>query len=568
MILELSVRNISLIPALTLEPGPKLTVLTGETGAGKSILLGALSLLLGERASVDVIRAGCETATVEALFSAEGLLHVPELLEAQGLPPCEDQTLILKRVLARNGKSKCYVNGGYTTLAVLERLGAELVDLHGQHEHQSLLERGRQRDLLDSWAGLLDLRREVGAAYAELKASREARERLALDEAERTRRLDLLDFQVQEIGAAAVKPGETAGLQEERERLAHAERLLGTVSEVLDILHRREENAARDGLGHSADALAQVAAYDPQLGALADELRSAEAITSDVVNELSKFADSFEADPERLNEVEERLDLLHKLGRKYGADEEAILAFRDRAARERDQLVRHDEEMSRLAVSEAHLAERLSGLAKRLSDQRIAASAKFSREVVKELQGLGFTRPEFKVAVSPREDAAGWVQWDGRSYACGPAGADELEFLIAPNPGEDPKPVAKIASGGELSRLMLAIKVVAASAAQVPTMIFDEVDAGIGGATAEAVGRKLAALAQHRQVVVITHLPQIARFADRHFQVAKRVEQGRTVSSVEVLSPEARVREVARLMAGEQITETALQHARELIEKE
>ncbi|MEW6515304.1 MAG: DNA repair protein RecN [candidate division FCPU426 bacterium] len=567
MMLELSVRNISLIPALTLEPGKGLVVLTGETGAGKSILLGALSLLLGERASSDVIRAGSETATVEALFAVEGLPQVAEILEAQGLPPCEDQTLILKRVLARNGKSKCYVNGGFTTLSVLERLGAELVDLHGQHEHQSLLERSRQRDLLDAWAGLMELRRELGTAYAALKASREARERLALDEAERTRRLDLLNYQVQEIDAAAVKPGENAVLQEERERLAHAERLLGTVHEVLDILHRREENAARDGLAHSANALAQVAAYDPQLGALADELRSAEAIAGEVVSQLSKFADSFEADPERLNQVEERLDLLQKLGRKYGPGEEAILAYRDQAAREQNQLAHRDEELARLAESEAGLAANLSQLARRLSDQRRAASEKYSREVKRELDGLGFIRPEFIIAVSLREDPEGWVQWEGKTYACGPAGADELEFLIAPNPGEEPKPVAKIASGGELSRLMLALKVAAAAAAQVPTMIFDEVDAGIGGATAEAVGRKLAALAKNRQVVVITHLPQIARFANRHFLVAKRVEQGRTVSSVEALSGETRIREVARLMAGEQITETALQHARELIEK-
>jgi len=567
MILELTVRNISLIPELTLAPGEQLSVLTGETGAGKSILLGALSLLLGERASIDVIRSNCETASVEALFSVRHLPHLENILETHGLPPCEEQILVLRRTLSRNGRGKCYINGSYTTLAVLQKIGEELVDLHGQHEHQSLLHRSRQRDLLDTWSGLLEKRMQVTRAYEELRASREARERLTMDEAERVRRLDILNFQVDEINAADIQPGEVENLTEERSRLVHAERLLNTVQQVLEVLHRREGTAVRDGLAESADSLAALAAFDASMATLSDTLRSAEAMTVDVVERLSDFADSFEADPVRLETVEERLDLLHKLQRKYGGSEAAILAFRDKALTERDQLAHQDDELERLAEAEAKLAEKLAGLARGLSQARQLAGEKLAKQMEKELKALGFNQAVFRIQVTPREDPEGWISWEGKSYHCGPNGADDIEFLISANPGEEPKPVSKIASGGELSRIMLAIKVIAASAAQVPTMIFDEVDAGIGGATAEAVGRKLQALSQHRQVIVITHLPQIARFANRHFLVKKNVEQGRTSTTVEQLNSEQQVRELARLMAGDQITDTALQHARELIEK-
>ncbi len=567
MILELNVRNISLMPALSLEPGERLSVLTGETGAGKSILLGALSLLLGERASGDSIRADCETATVEALFQVSGLPQISRLLAAHGLPPCEEDALILKRVLSRSGRGKCYVNGGFTTLSVLGLIGEELVDLHGQHEHQSLLHRGRQRDLLDRWAGLQAVREKVNQAYLKLRASREARERLALDEAERTRRLDLLNFQVDEIDSAGLRPGEQNTLQEERSRLMHAEKLLSSVHHVLDVLHRREDTAARDGLAESAEALAGLARFDDNMGALADDLRSAETLTGEVVNRLIDFADSFEADPARLEHVEERLDQLQKLSRKYGENETAILSFRDQAAKERDQLVRQDDTLEELDRAEAKLTGELSAQARQLSQDRQSAAEKLGTQLSQELKKLGFAQAMFKISVSHREEEAGWVFWDEKHYHCGPNGADEIEFLISPNPGEALKPVAKIASGGELSRIMLAIKVIAATAAQVPTMIFDEVDAGIGGATAEAVGRSLQTLSQERQVMVITHLPQLARFADRHFLVSKQVTQGRTQTIVELLEGEERVKEVARLMAGEQITETALQHAQELIEK-
>jgi DNA repair protein RecN (Recombination protein N) len=535
MILELNIRNVSLISELRLEPGNGLAVLTGETGAGKSILLGALSLLLGERASMDSIRTGCETATVEALFDVAKLSRIGLLLEAHGLPPCQDQTLLLKRELSRQGRAKCYVNHGLATLNVLSEIGDELVDLHGQHEHQSLLHRDCQQDLLDAWGALNGLRSQVNKTYVQLRTSREARQRLALDEAERARRLDLLNFQVNEIDRAGLQPGEFESLSEEKSRLAHAERLLGTVQSVLEILYRRENMAVRDGLAESAESLAGLSAFDSTMGTLADELRSAEAQVSEVTERLSDFIQTFEADPERLAVVEERLDVLHTLQRKYGENEGAIRSFRDQAAAERESLGNQDEKVACLAKEEKRLTAELSEMAENLSSERRKAGEKLAGRLETELKELGFLQAIFKVKVLPREDPAGWIGWDGKTFRCGPRGADEVEFLMAPNPGEELKPVSKTASGGELSRIMLAIKAVAASAAEVPTMIFDEIDAGIGGATAEAVGRKLAVLAKERQVIVITHLPQIARFAHTHFQVIKSVEHGRTSTTVECL---------------------------------
>jgi DNA repair protein RecN (Recombination protein N) len=567
MILELAVRNVSLIPELRLTLEGGLTVLTGETGAGKSILLGALTLLLGDRASADTIRSGCESAGVEALFDTTDSPTIADLLERHGLPPCEDAALVVKREISRTGRGKCFVNGGLTTVAVLAELGAELVDLHGQHEHQSLLQRHRQRDLLDAWGGSADLRRGVAEGFARVTAARQARERLAMDEAERVRRLDLLNFQISEIDGANVVPGEREALTEERGRLANAERLLGTVQEARERLHGDEAGAVETALGRTVSGLSTLAAYDARFAAWADALHAAEVQVADVAAGLADYAEGFEADPARLEAVEERLDALQKLLRKYGGSEESVLEFRAQAATDRDGLLHHDEELERLAREEQELTARLAEQARKLSQARTRAAKELAARVAAELKQLGFSQAIFEVRVEPRTDPEGWLGWEGRTYRCTASGVDEVEFFIGPNPGEAPKPVAKTASGGELSRIMLALKVVAASAAGVPTMIFDEIDAGIGGATADAVGRKLSALAAQRQVIVITHLPQIARFAGRHFQVSKKSEHGRTATGVAELSGEGRVVELARLLSGEPVTTTALQHARELIEK-
>lgn len=565
MIADLRIRNIALIAEEELEFSSGLSVLTGETGAGKSMLLGALSLLLGERASADLIRADCETATVEARFDLADGPRIAEWLAERDLPACEDGSLIVKREIARSGRSKCSVNGGLALLAHLQQLGEMLVDLHGQHEHQSLLHKDRQRDLLDAWGELGALRAETGAAFAQLKKCREAQERLNLDESERRRRLDMLEFQIQEIETAQVTLGEKDALAEERSRLAHAERIVQSLQEVLEILHRREATSVRDSLAAAAESLAHLTPLVAELGAQADLLRSAEIQVSEVVDRVADFLEKFEADPARLEAVEERLDALAKLFRKYGEDETALLAFAENARKERDQLAGQAEAREDLLREEGQWTQQLSGLAERLSQARVKAGKELGKKLGGELKELGFAQAVFEVRVTPREDPEGWIGWGGKRIRCGASGADEVEFWIAPNPGEEAKPVAKTASGGELSRIMLALKVAAVSVADVPVLIFDEVDAGIGGAVAEAVGRKLKLLGQKRQVLVITHLPQIARFATRHFQVSKRIEQGRTSTRVTPLLGEERVREIARLLAGDQITPTALQHARELI---
>lgn len=564
MILELSIKNVALISELSFQPDDGLSVLTGETGAGKSILLGALSLILGERASSDLIRAHCETASVEGLFDSRLLKTLPAILVEHGLPACEDDTLILKREFFRNGRGKCLVNGSFTTLSVLAKIGEQLVDIHGQHDHQSLLKKELQRQLLDNWAGLQDIKQSVQVAYDKLKQSKTAREQLALDEAERVRRIDLLQFQVQEIEAAQIQPGEHATLLEERTKLGHAERLVGTATESLELLHRREEGAVRDGLAQSADALAGLTNYDSQMGNLADQLRSAEALVEDVVEHLSDFIDTFEADPARLEWVEERLDTLTKLERKYGETEEDILKFMAQASGELEQLNHQDETLEQLAAEEKKLTIALSDYARRLTASRNRAGKLLSERMAVELKALGFNQSYFEVNISQKADEQGWIEWDGATYKCGPHGADDVDFLIAPNPGETAKPVAKTASGGELSRIMLAIKVIASLASDVPTMIFDEVDAGVGGATADAVGKKLQQLSKKRQVIVITHLPQIARFGKKHFLVKKDVDHGKTTTSVEPLDKDRQIEELARLLAGDNVTDTALKHAKEL----
>lgn len=566
MIIELKIENVALISQLTFRPNSTFTVLTGETGAGKSILLGALSLILGERASADLIRANCEAASVEGLFDSAQVPSLALLLAEHGLPACEEDSLILKREFFRNGRGKCYVNGSLTTLGILQKIGTLLVDLHGQHAHQSLLHKDEQRLLLDNWAGLQQLNQQVEEAYHRLRYCKEAQAQLAMDEAERARRLDLLSFQINEIEQAELKPGEMDQLNEERRKLLHAEKIVTAIQAGLDVLHRREEGAVHDNLAATAQSLSALIDYDATLSTVVDELHQAGTLVDEVVNRLSDFIDSFEADPNRLEWIETRLDLLQKLQRKYGPDEQAMLTYHAQIQQELTALNVRDEQLERLVADEQQQVARLTDFSRRLSNERSRAGQALAQQMAQELKVLGFQQAEFIVKVTPRWDEQGWVKLDQQGVKCGPAGYDDIEFLIAPNPGETAKPVAKTASGGELSRIMLAIKVIASKSASVPTMIFDEVDAGIGGATAEAVGKRLHALADRHQVIVITHLPQIARFAGKHFQVQKHVEQGRTTTTVLPLDNQERIQELARLLAGDHITETALQHAKELIQ--
>jgi DNA repair protein RecN (Recombination protein N) len=552
MLRELRIRNFAVIETVTVPFTSGLNVLTGETGAGKSILVDAILLIRGARAQTDIIRTEAETATVEAVFDVAGHRGIPSALEEAGLEADEGE-LVIRRELARTGRHRAFVNDSPVTVGLLERLGDQLVDVHGQHEHQRLLEPARQLELLDRFAGAEAAQQEVADLFDRYRTVRGEVERLRATERDRAQREDLLRFQVSELAAARLRPGEEEELRTERRRLQHAERLAKGVAEALALLVD-DPDAAASRLGRAARLLRDLGRIDPAFGAPADPLEAAGAQVEEALLALRRARESVEAEPGRLEAIDERLDALGRLRRKYGDSEESMLAFQETAARELERLERHEEV---LAVEERRAADLRAALlarARALSEVRATAAARLGLGVQRELRALGMERARLEVAVEP-----------GGDEEAGARGLDRVEFRFSANPGEELRPLARIASGGELSRTMLALQAVVAAAERIPTMVFDEVDAGIGGRVASVVADKLAAAAAGRQVLCVTHLPQIAARAAHHLQVAKAVRGGRTRAAVNVLAGSARVEEVARMLGGETPSETARRHARELL---
>ena len=561
MLSALRIENFAIIDELEVRFGPGFNALTGETGAGKSILVDALHLVLGGRACLEVIRTGAEEASVEALFEGMDLC---DRLGALGLP-AGDGELLIRRVINRSGRSRAWVNGAIATVGLLEQVCRGLVDISGQHEHVSLLDPQLHLDLLDGWAGL----------HAELARYREAydlwllkaRERagLAMDDAERARRADYLAFQIAEIDRLDPKPNEDLELATERKRLASAGKLRAAAEEAERGLWSGE-GAAGDLVGATLSRLTEAAALDPTLEPILGSLRTARVELEESARSLSAYLRGIDSDPARLSDVDERLEALKRLTRKHGGDLAAVLVRRDQMKADLSSVERHAE---RLAELEAECAARGAGafaLATELSRRRSQAAAEFAKDVEAELTRLAMGKTTFEVRVEPATqlEGAGPTLADGRALT--PRGIDACELLISPNVGEDLKPLARIASGGELSRVMLAVKRALAKTDPVPTYVFDEVDSGIGGAVAEVVGRLLKEVSRERQVLCITHLPQIAACADHHYTVEKRVRQGRATSRVEPLDPAARTREIARMLAGVQVTQAAVRNAEEMLE--
>ncbi len=549
MLLTLSISNFAIIDRLEVEFGPGFNVLTGETGAGKSIVMDALGLLLGDRASPELIRAGCEEATVEALFDLAGRVDLQAALADAGFSAGDE--LILRRVVSRAGRSRAYINGGLATLAQLQPLTEKLVAVCGQHEHQALMGRESHLPLVDAFGGHEALCNEYQQHFAAWRETGEHLSRMVAAERERAQRLDLLRYQVREIGDAQLRPGEEEELAAERLLLQNAERLAAAASGGFDTLYGAD-GAVCERLGRLAGELEGLAGIDPELGRLGETLKQSLYVLEDVAAQLRSHLGRIEVEPGRQEEVEERLALLTTLKRKYGGTVAEILALQEQIERERDEL-EHAEEAR--AVLEAELARHLSALREtggRLGSARLAAGELLSTAMQRELADLSMTGARFELQLTPLSDP-------------GPTGLGRGEFLLAPNRGEALLPLARIASGGELSRILLALKRVTPGSEQVPTLVFDEVDAGIGGATATAVGEKLRAVSCRAQVLCVTHLPQVAAGADRHFLVSKREVAGRTVTEVVPLVGEERVLEMARMLGGAQVTERTLDHARELI---
>ncbi|OGL26798.1 MAG: DNA repair protein RecN [Candidatus Rokubacteria bacterium RIFCSPLOWO2_12_FULL_73_47] len=553
MLRELRVRNFAVLEAVVVPLAPGLNVLTGETGAGKSMLIDAILLIRGARAQGDVIRADTETATVEAVFDVEPRGPVAALLDEAGLG-LDDGQLVLRRELSRAGRHRAFANDAPVTVGLLERLGDHLVEVHGQHEHQRLLEPARQLELLDRFADAEDLREEVGGLFAKFREARAEMERARAAERDRAQREDLLRFQVGELDAARLRSGEEAELRAELRRAQHAEKLAGGLAEAAALLDD-DRDAATGRLARAARLLGDLGRIDPAFAAPVAGLDAAQAHLEEVLAALRALRADVVVEPGRREAIDERLDALTRLKRKYGESAEAMLGFREEAAAELDRLGRHEEILAEQERLLGELRVELEAAATALADRRQGAVERLAPRVERELRALGMERAVFRVALerAPLE-------------AIGARGLDRVEFRLSTNPGEELRPLARVASGGELSRTMLALKAVLARADRVPTMVFDEVDAGIGGRVASVVAQKLAAAAEGRQVLCVTHLAPIAAAAQQHLRVVKSVRGGRTRVAAEPLAGAARVEEIARMLGGETVTDTARGHARALLD--
>ncbi len=563
MLRELSIRNLAVVEEAVVPFAPGLNVLTGETGAGKSIVVDALLLITGARAQLDWIRTGADTALVEAVFEIDPAGPVAALLDEAGHHPGDGQ-LVIKRELARSGRHRAFVNDGAATVGLLERLGELLVELHGQHEHQRLMEPARQLLLLDRFAEALDRRERVGALVRRWEEARAALDRLRSEMREGARQEDLYRFQLAEIDDVRLKDGEEEELRAERSRLQHAERIVAGLQETVGLLYE-EPQSATTRLSRAATLLRDLSRYEPDAAASIEAIEGAQAYLEDVVGRARALRDRAVFDPERLEQIDARLDTIVKLKRKYGDSVAAILAHRQEAATALDRITRHDaiaEEMER-GVAEAAAAAGAEAAA--LSQARTRGAERLERLIQKEIRGLGMEHGRFRVALRREPAAVGELAAGPDGWRVGARGAESAELLLSANPGEDLRPLTKVVSGGELSRVMLAAKTVLAAADDVPVLVFDEVDAGIGGRVADVVGQKLAASATGRQVLCVTHLAPIAAYAGQHLLVEKRVARGATRTTVTLLPAAARVDELARMLGGERVTEASRRHARELL---
>lgn len=553
MLEHLHIRNVALIKESEISFGDGLNILTGETGAGKSMIIDSLQFALGGRAGKDFLRHGEKQAAVEALFSVQSQALTEKLAE-NGIVPEEDGTLLITRTLSEAGKSVCRINGSTVTVGMLKEIAEDMIDIYGQHEHQSLLNPVKHIRLLDRFCGA-----GFGEAMEEYKNSRQRLKDLEKqltiligDESQREQRMDMLLFQKEEIEAAELQEGEEDALLEQKKRLSSMERLIRLTGESVTLLYDGDDRApsACDQLGDALAKLQEAAEYDAALSPLADALADGYAAVEDCARELKREAEEQEADPEELERIEERLQLFYKLKRKYGGSIEAVLEFYEKAVQELEFLSNSSEKAAELSTKKAAEEKRLSALAETLTARRRATAEQVEEQIETALHDMEMKHARFHIQI---EEKADW----------GADGKDKVEFLISANAGEPLKPLAKIASGGEMSRVMLALKTVLVDADEIGTFIFDEIDTGVSGRTARRVGEKMRFLGGKRQLLCITHLPQIAAMADNHFLIEKESDAGETVTRVTALDEEGAVREVARLM--NDVTETTLAAARELL---
>jgi len=554
MLLELRIKNFAIIDELTLTFSKGVNILTGETGAGKSIILNAVQLLLGDKASEELIRSSEEEASVEALFDISGNREVKGRIQEKGQKLSgagEEDSLLIRRVISRSGRGRAFLHGNLATLGILSEVGEDLLSIYGQHEHQSLQRVDTHIDILDEFGELMELRKQFQDLFQRFASLSQEMEKIRGEKERREKERELMTFQSKEIEKAEIRIGEEEALKEEKRILVHAKKLMDFANASEEVLYSNEGSAIEriQSVLHQGKEMTGI---DPSLSTTLRNLDGALIQLEEVALALRDYSRRVELNPVRLEEVENRLEEIDRLKRKYGSTEEEILRFKERTDHALKSFTSDEERLSRLEQEIEPLREEMTQRAQKLSRERKRVASELKRSVEKELATLGMKKTTFEVRIE--------------SQVLFPKGKDRLEFLISPNIGEEVKPLAKIASGGELSRIMLAMKRILAKVGGRQVLIFDEVDAGIGGAIAEVVGRKLRELSKHHQVICVTHLPQIACFADRHYSVKKEVRAGRTVTVVDPLEREARVEEIARMLGGVKVTEKTRAHAQEMIE--
>lgn len=555
MLSDLQVKNFALINKVNINFKQGLNILSGETGAGKSIIIGALDLLLGARANTDVIRSGKKAAYISAFFQPEEVEIINNILNEAGIEK-EENGVLIAREIRENGRNRTLINGQLATLKIVKKISRYLIDIHGQHEHQLLLDQSSHLMVLDAFIGeeISGLKSEIKTLYQKLSEVRTDLSEIEIDDSQRARELDIINFQIEEIEAASLQEGEYEELKEEYKSLAHGEEIYSVAAELLNALSGDDysEKGIMDRLAVLKNKFAEIEEYNQNLKDLNKKFADIYYGLEEFVFDLNDFESSFAYDEERISVISDRLDMINTLLRKYGEDVETVLSYLDELYQKRDKLENIEDKISALNQKKSELKNKILAKSKKLSKLRKKYAADLEKKLKAELKDLAMEDVRFKVDFSEKE-----ISQDG---------IDQIEFLISPNRGEDLKSLAKIASGGELSRIMLSLKTITAALDQVDTLIFDEVDSGVGGKTAAKMAAKLGQISKDRQIICITHLPQLASAANHHFLIKKEKGENRTFTKIHALDKKERVNEIARMIGGTTITDKTLAHAEEMLQ--
>ncbi len=565
MLKNIHIRNFALAHSLNVEFRSGLNILTGETGAGKSILVGAISAVLGGRVFTEVVRTGAEKALVEAIFDISSLPNIRHLLEEKGLEP--NTELFLRREISVKGSTRAFVNDIPVTVTTLSEIGDELVDIHGQNEHQTLLRKETHRYFLDAYGQLDDLLERVSGDYVQVREAEASLKELQKRQESLEEKYELYQFQLNEIDKFRLEAGEDEQLQAEQRILANTEKIFSLSSEFTQVMSNGSEFTLQELMNQALHLLRELSQFSDELNAIHQEFASAKIIIDEASRSVEEFQNRLEYNPVRLEEIEQRLAGISALKKKYGATIEEIYQYREKINAELQLKDNFEFELAKLEKNFRHAIEQYTQSARKLSESRQAVSRKLEEEVIEQLREIGMPKTRFQVKFEWIEDASGVFQDQDRRCAGDEQGIDQIEFYISPNPGEDFKPLAKIASGGEISRIMLALKNILAEIDHIPLLIFDEIDSGISGLIALSVGRSIQKLSKSHQILCITHLPQIASFGNAHYRVEKYIQDSRTFTNVAALEGSGRVEEIARLMGGKQMSDAMLQSARQLLEE-